>query len=137
MLEQERMRVNAINDATNQFVKTAEYAKLPTDAERNEKIRAKGRAEKTVEWEDAAERLQFNAEKPEKSIGGEGDMPAETPQESSRAAEETARGVEAQFQGKQGQTPPQRPGKMRKRRQLSAEERNNTVRKNCTGGLSR
>ena len=48
MLEQERMRVNAINDATNQFVKTAEYAKLPTDAERNEKIRAKGRAEKTV-----------------------------------------------------------------------------------------
>ena len=41
MLEQERMRVNAINNETNEFVKSTEYAKLPTDAERNERIRVK------------------------------------------------------------------------------------------------
>lgn len=96
MLEQERMRVNAINNETNEFVKSTEYAKLPTDAERNEKIRVKGRMEKTAESTDAAKRLQLNEKETGEDIAGEEDISVQIPQESSDAAEVTEQDSEFQ-----------------------------------------
>lgn len=96
MLEQERMRVNAINNETNEFVKSTEYAKLPTDAERNEKMRVKGRMEKTAESTDAAKRLQLNEKETGEDIAGEEDISVQIPQESSDAAEATEQDSEFQ-----------------------------------------
>ena len=96
MLDQERMRVNAINNETNEFVKSTEYAKLPTDAERNERIRVKGRTEKTAESTDAAKRLQLNEKETGEDIAGEEDISVQIPQESSDAAEATEQDSEFQ-----------------------------------------
>lgn len=75
MLGHEQRRATGINEATAEFAKTAEYANLPTEAERNEEYRA----------EREAREAQLNPEKTEetkpadKTEETESSVPSEKP----------------------------------------------------------